>query len=327
MRASGKWAIVLGRWTGRGVFLQALAARARRLTRAGVPITFYGKVADQDGRPVPGAHIRAVCLSPRLPRLEETARAPHALSAGDAIEVEAWSGEDGAFQFAGITGSALAIESVDKEGFAWSRHDEHVFCYRPGTSMVVHSPDMQSPVTYHLWRRGKPAELVCFDLRTRIACDGTAATFDLLKGCPVTSGGDLRVSLSRKSGPIEGRETGCAWEIAIASVDGGVMAAADQFAPFAPEEGYQPAMTLRVAPDDPGWTPDKSVGLYLKSRGGACYGHVVVRLRLGSDGPTTGCSILSFINPAGERNLEPTPGRRPTAVSATVHEMHHADSP
>ncbi len=62
-----------------------------------------------------------------------------------------------------------------------------------------------------------------------------------------------------------------------------------------------------MAADDPKWTDEMSVELYLKSQGGKHYSAVKLNVMVGSEKPKTGFSFCSFLNPSGSRNLEYDP--------------------
>lgn len=273
----------------------AKLSRAEQMTSAimhlNVPLALYGKVTDQDGAPVSGAKVR-------LRYREYVLAAPNVPSEKNA-PVNLTTDANGSFELSGVKGDAVSIEEISKKGYQLSSKTMLSYGYTKETFS-----DSSNPIIFRMWKGQGADRLVNRNQHIRIPYDGTPNLFDVMEGKKVTAPpADIRVTLLRT--PLErklGSREKYDWTATIEVLDGGLVEANDEFMYRAPEQGYVPALQVKVLATDAEWTPDKTISFYLKSRGN--YGWVTLEFRTDSDMPTTGFSFQSSFNPTGSRNLE-----------------------
>jgi hypothetical protein len=276
-------------------FLRDLAQKSNR------PIQFYGKVIDQNENPIPGVKVT---LGIR------TAKEPVAGLVGDAFDYPVVTTDaKGRFSITDAKGALLTVKSLEKPGYEASiKTINKSYWYWRDPSQVF-TPDPDSPEVFRMWKKEGAEKLVLQDRMTRIPYNGSAVTFDLLSGRQSATGGDLRVTLIRKPEQIQWGQRNYEWALTVEAVDGGVIESNDEQMFRAPEAGYLPKVVFHMSADAPDWSDEKSMALYVKSRGGKQYGRVELSVMVGSDKPTTGFSFRSAVNPSGSRNLEYDPAQ------------------
>jgi hypothetical protein len=261
-----------------------------------VPITFWGKVVDQDGQPLAGVRVLMEAREWHSPA--PTQVTPHFTN------IERNTGADGQFNVIGAKGDILTIKSVAKEGYTTSPKALRSFGYNISQN---HPVDADNPVVIRLWKVGNPEPLVLTEKSSRIPYDGTPTTFDLLRGQMMqglNGPGDLRITLIRSPLKIS-RGDRFDWKATIEAIDGGVILSNDELMHYAPEVGYNAKIEIDMPTSSLNWTSRQRLSFYIKSRGGQCYGRVSIVLDTDSPRETTGMLITSAINPSGSRNLEP----------------------
>lgn len=151
------------------------------------PITFYGKVIDQTGRPIQGVDVKADIAVARLVDLIPSPRRP-GLSR---ITVHSHTDPSGMFQVRGVNGiriSGLQLyrDGVEQDRISWQVPGDLLF--GPWwTDRGRYRPDASAPVVFRIWEN---------DIEPRIVkwSSGCAATerhdIDFLN--PESSGGSVR---------------------------------------------------------------------------------------------------------------------------------------
>lgn len=274
--------------------LHELAEKSNKL------IQFYGLVIDQDGNPIPAVRVT---LSIR------TTKEPQPGVINDVFEKSVLNTDsDGRFALTDGRGALLSVASLEKDGYEASTvslNRAH-YWYWNDPKAVFH-PNAARPEIFHMWKKAGAERLVRKGIGPGLRTDGAATIVDLLNGTAVSAGGDLRVSLKRDPQQITWGQTHYNWTVTIEAVNGGIIESADEQMYRAPVDGYQSKLVVHMPPNDPQWTDQKSVTLYLKLRGGKYYGRATLELMVGSDRQMTPLSITSFVNPSGGRNLEYDP--------------------
>lgn len=285
--------------SGTSAVKPALSAQLHEImSSANRPISFFGKVIDQDDNPIPGVKVT---LQIRY------MKAVGPVGIGDTFSESALTtGADGQFSLTGAKGSLLGLKALQKDGYEPSpKAFNGTYWY--WRDKDPYRPDPNHPEIFRMWKKAGAEKLVDYEKMTRIPYDGTPVTFDLLTGDKVQSGGDLRITLERNPHQITYGQRNYEWTLTVEAVDGGVIESNDEQMYRAPAEGYQPKLVLHMPADGQKWTDERSLALYLKSRGGKHYGRVKLDVMVGSDKPTTGLTFRSFVNPGGSRNLEYDP--------------------
>jgi hypothetical protein len=101
-------------------------------------IEFYVRVLDQNEQPVEGATLQ-ITLSRIDEKLFETTNF-FSMKMGDEIvhlPMKLVSDAEGWIKLNGVTGKALWIESLDKEGYSWTRPQLDSFAYEPNGQRTV----------------------------------------------------------------------------------------------------------------------------------------------------------------------------------------------
>jgi len=271
------------------------------IERANVPIEFWGKVVDQDGYPL--EEVKIVAHS------RETYEVVPGRGDIKFPKVQVMTDSAGMFKISGLRGDVLGLDSIEKEGYELSKKSEQIFQYRSSEPGLQYTPDSSQPVIYRMWKKGMAEPLIAHKVEQRIPYDGTPVLFDLTIGKEVSSGGDLKVILTRNPQVIKWGDRNYEWKAKLEAVDGGIIETNDDFMYRAPEGGYESAIKIDMKPNDPKWAMGKRVQFYLKSRGGKHYARVAVNFMTGSDKPKTGFSFTSYLNPTGSRNLEYDPAK------------------
>ena len=270
-------------------------ARQKAFTEAfKTPISFYGRVIDQHGDPVPEADVK---LS-----------ANDKASGGRPSEYTRKTDSDGRFSIGGISGITLAIE-VSKPGYRGIPQTER----QPSSSGLfeywvseasIHAPHRstpEAPTMFVLFKAGPTEPLVKVGTKNfRIARDGSPLSISLDQ-----QGGHQIVlrcwnwELTRPPGRRQ-----YDWRLDITVPNGGLIARKDAFEFEAPEVGYLPSDSVDMA---------ATLGNQWRSSAGRSYfvrfdddtfGRVELEMQAGGDHFVV---WESFLNPkAGSRNLETT---------------------
>lgn len=274
--------------------------QAREIARqSNKPIQFFGLVLDQDGNPIPDVRVT---LEVRTAK-EVTPGAIYDLFEHPVL----FTGADGRFTLTDAKGALLGVQALEKAGYEPSEKAfRKSYWYWRDPSQVFH-PDADRPEIFRMWRKAGAEKLVRKGIGHAIPYDGTPTSFDLMDGRVVATDGDLRVTLVRNPQQIQWGQRNYEWTMTVEALDGGLIASSDEQMYRAPAEGYQPRVVVHMPAHDPKWSDSKDVAVYLKLRGGKCYGRAELKFMVGSDRPATPFSITSFINPSGSRNLEYDP--------------------
>jgi len=141
-------------------------------------LDFYGRIIDQDGRPVEGAKVIAAVGT--IVSFTESGGTKY-VTVSDA---------EGRFSFIGIRGSGCGY-LLEHPGYVFSQRQP--FASRPKDYV----PDPNKPSVLSMWKLQGAEPMVKARIHGYIPCDGTPTVFDLITGKRVASGGNLTVRLSR----------------------------------------------------------------------------------------------------------------------------------
>jgi len=247
-----------------------------------VPIDFYGKVVDQEGKPIAGANIHFHWVE--FPD-ENGNRSTNTES--DA---------EGLFSLRGVCGPILTV-LVSKEGYYPRRGGAH---YGP-LAAESFSPDPQNPVVFRLRKRGTGVELITSDngirpnLAVRVPKDGTPVRVDFFEK-RVSPTGQLEISQNKPPWG-EAKE----WSFRLCIPDGGFVENNDEFQFEAPVTGYVPTVEYRFRKGEVNWATQVNKQFYIVFGHPPRYGWLRIESNL-----TQETVFLTYaINPTGSRNLEP----------------------
>jgi hypothetical protein len=257
-----------------------------------VPITFYGKVVDQNNQPVSGV---GVALEYRFgyftsPTTGKERWAPVSLT----------TDTNGDFILAGVKGGFLQFTSIEKEGYKLmpAQVKENFMYYPP-----EFHPDPANPVVFKMWKEAGKEPLVVSTWHGKIACDGTPVDFDVYHGYRSTNG-SLEITCSRT--PLNYERTSRQpydYKFEIALSGGGIQPAEDDFTYLAPEDAYSQSVTIERKAGAPQWVGWVKQEFYIKTVEGH-YGLISVEWEAGHRPSPTPLKWDCSINPSGSRNLE-----------------------
>jgi hypothetical protein len=236
-----------------------------------MPISFYGKVVDQDGQPVAAVRIRYGWNS-----------------TSGSNERFAQSDTHGMFSIEGIKGKVLSVR-VQKDGYYARRNGFGAFEYAAFFEPHYHEPDPNKPVVFQLLKKQQVAPLVRTEQEIRLPERGSAVTVPL--------DGRTSMELSLLANNMKPDQP---WSMRIATNSAGLQTATDEFPVEAPTEGYQSSVILdRKSPKPGGWSELYQGGvLYFKTAQG--YGRVEIKMLAGDDE----ARVTTYLNASGSRNLQ-----------------------
>jgi len=222
------------------------------ITQWSAPIAFYGKVVDENGRPVVGATLDF--------------SANNLSSEGRSTYKQA-SDENGLFSIKGIHGKFLHVR-VSQNGYQPSKLDQFTFSYAGGDTDQI-SPDRNNPIPFHLYKikPNAPNAIPC-SLSIKLPVDGTLVGIDLTSCRSVPSQTGNLVLSCQSSSRNPDKKGKFAWEVTIAAPGGGVLAEAREANFDAPETGYSESLTIRHSPTDSDWRLDLNSDFFAKLANG-----------------------------------------------------------
>lgn len=259
-------------------------------------IDFWGLVVDQDDKPLEGVEVLlesriwtvGFSIGAKFPQFRRT------------------SGSNGKFELVGASGDVLDVKAIGKAGYRRSLEEQQGmtgFTYHGSSSQFI--PDAAKPYVFKLWKI-KGAERLVYHHRasSELPVVGTTLRIDLLTGRRVDVGGHLELRLVRDPQQIvRNQPHGFSWRMELAVPGGGLQWRRDHFGFEAPESGYQAALVIGQASDDPEWRDVVEGEFYFRTAQGY-HGRVQFRLNLHSQPPPCGLYLTSYLNPTGSRNLE-----------------------
>jgi len=247
------------------------------------PVSFYGRVVDENGQPIPQANVKF--------GLNDT-------SIRGTSEYYTQSDASGLFSLTGVKGKFLGVH-ITKEEYYQSRLENNTFDYAGGNN--IFNPDRNNPVVFRLHKGGEKVALIKKEFEVHIKV-GEAVTIDLLTGKTNSPNSQLQVELLENE-PFRRKIKGT-WSMRVSAIDGGIQFQTEEFPFLAPESGYRPSIDL--GPDSekpPTWKGSGYYGgaFYLQTHNG--YANVKIQAIPGN----SYFRLSYYLNPSGSRNLEPDP--------------------
>lgn len=270
---------------------------ARVVQAQNVPIHLYGQCLDQDGKPLPYVGLN---LSVRqwyfLPVVGASGRFIQRTVASDA---------DGRFELKGVTGDVAGVDLAIKEGYDWVQRGRSSASFDHSYEPL---PTYVKPLILWFWKRlgAEPLYHNQPFLATRLRCDGTSATGDLITGKKEVAGDNpfVRFALKRNPEALPNQSSGkFDWHLTV-EIPGGGMQQTFTNMPFAaPTNGYVPSVLFSVTTNDLAWRNETNANFYYRTAKGQ-YGYLTVHLSAGYPGTETPVRWNSLLNPTGSRVLE-----------------------
>jgi alpha-tubulin suppressor-like RCC1 family protein len=254
------------------------------------PVRFYGKIVDENARPISGFKVRFEWSGTLLPGKESA----------DAISDAA-----GLFSLTNAFGTQLSVFVDNTNYYTTARNRGSGSFQYTASGREAFKPDPNHPVVYVFRKKGVGARSlvtseygVSRDFSVKAPLDGTPVRVNLLER--KTGSGPLEISQIK---PVHaGWRTPTNWSFTMKIPDGGfVIGGAEEFPFHPPASGYQPEVSFHLDKGQTNWTPSIQKDYYFRFGDPSLYGRLHVDTRIDSDSVR-----LSYtINRDGERNLEP----------------------
>lgn len=247
-----------------------------------MPIDFFGKVIDLEGRPVESATINFSWTD--LSR------------AGSSRSIEK-SDVNGLFSLRNAQGKNLGVE-VAKEGYYTAKQDRYSFEYAAFYEESFHQPDANDPVIFRLRKKQAAESLAFHQQEVKISIGSTSEV-------ALGTGAKLQIDLITNPQPKQGP-----WSMRVSVLNGGLQPTIEEFPFSAPPDKYQSSLVSDDnTPKPPTWESLYQGGsFYLKA--GSNYGRIEIQMIPGKDW----MRIKSWMNPSGSQNLEFDPAKTIPAV-------------
>lgn len=255
------------------------------------PITFYGRVIDQHGKPVPDAHVT-------LSANDRPMGQPNS-------EYVRTADAEGRFSIDNIVGLTLAV-AVAKQGYKGIPQNDSrtvtssgLFEYGLESIRGPHQADRNAPVIFRLHKIGVVEPLMKIGEKNfRIARDGSPLSIALdEQGAHQVVLRCWNQELQRPAGQRQ-----YDWRLEVSVPNGGLVARKDAFAFEAPQDGYLPSDTVEMpAALGNQWRSFAERSYFIRF-GDGTFARANLRMRAGGDHFFV---WESFFNPkAGSPNLE-----------------------
>lgn len=255
-----------------------------------MPIRFYGKVVDENDRPVAGA-MAFFIWTDMSPRGSSTAKSV--------------SDGSGFFSLEGVRGKRLQVR-VSKTGYYSNPNNQFSFEYAAFFEKNYHNPNRKMPIIFRLRKIGKISkDLLVRESLIGINPDGTEQSIDLRtggKGFP----GDVKISITRGNSKGGRRYD---WSVDITGVNGaGLIESNDPFMFEAPSEGYLEQYHYQFEASSPDWQSQLRKKYYVRSEVGKVYASLEIKF-MPKYQKGAAVRVRFFVNPTGSRNLEYQPSK------------------
>ena len=263
------------------------------------PISFFGKVIDQQGAPVAGVKVTA------------TAEVVRRFMEENWVRQSTLSDSRGLFQFVGLHGQSLSV-FLEKAGYQY-KSNNLVYEYSiHSPEKERHRPDPAAPVVFTMAKLKGAEPLIHYRVRIDAPVNGSPTSFDLLTGKKLPSGGDVVVKVDRQPEHIQ-RGQRFDWKATIEVPGGGIAELNDAYPTEAPADGYEPQFTIEMPAAGKEWEDSATHSFYLKLRDGKFYARLRLEITADYEPPPTGVTLEAWVNPSGSRNLEYDPAKQASA--------------
>jgi hypothetical protein len=258
--------------------------------RNNAPIAFYGRVVDQDGKPLEGVavdfNVTAIPMIPVLWGPDETTK------------VSCVTDQNGLFSVEGKRGTGLDVTGLRKEGYRKSGYyQQGNVRYEPYGSQR-HIPDRSKPVEFMMIRDDLPKAEKVFDKQLELNWNATITTENF--GPDV---GKLEFTASRTGRYANNTTKKFEWEVKMRAVGFTMIKLPNENERIAPLVGYTSNGRVGFSPDEEGWksAPDESYAILTDS---GTYGLINLKIYSGRDDGRVSGRVTIYLNKSGARNID-----------------------
>jgi hypothetical protein len=250
------------------------------------PISFWGKVVDQDGQPIDGAPVK-IHINDKGMTGSDYSRTTDA---------------SGQFSIIGVHGLSLSA-TVSKEGYDRVKESTKVYGYADGVTRDGPIPTPEAPAVFVLRKRAATSALMIKGVRIPAWQTSSPVGVQLATGRVVNPNeGDIVLRLvnddpAAKVPPFHPYQ----WNFRIEVNGGGLIERIDQFNYTAPVDGYRNADEIALPADKTRWVSQFDGDYFVRLQNNQ---YARVKLSVNS-GRNPFITMTAFVNPtAGDRNLE-----------------------
>ena len=251
-----------------------------------IPIVFYGRVLDQDSKPLVGVEVNPEVT--RATNLVEHYSGTNAVTKCPTVITDTY----GQFSLQGQRGFLLTFQ-LSKEGYR-SRGGGASFDRRLPS---CHKPDRNNPVEFTLISSYIPKARKVLSERQRFAWNSGLVTVDL--GAKI--GQLLVLPTRRRDKPSEIRNF--AWNIELRAKGFGLAVIKDAAQVLAPTQGYLADYHDGALATDKPWNSGIHKKFAIRTAGNQ-YGILELEIDSYGDDDKTSCWITLYLNESGSRNVD-----------------------
>lgn len=262
------------------------------------PIVFFGKIIDEQNKPVGGASIE-VAWSGTATKY-----------GGDGVGKRTLTSDaNGTFTLSGVEGKGMTVY-VSKDGYYRRSESNGWFEYAGFWEPTFIEPERDKPVIFHLVKRPIAEPTYHVDLRSLPKSPLLSTHIDLLAQPAETSGsGDMTLRIVRPPNP--GYQNPFDWELKVEGSGGAeFIESKDEFMLRAPDEGYQ--KTLAKSFKQARGNSIETVKLYVRNKARKLYAAISIEVTPYYPNHATkedaACFIVTgTVNPNDSPNVEYDP--------------------
>jgi hypothetical protein len=277
----------------------------RRAKAMNGPISFYGKIIDQNNDPVSGMKI-----SWSITRKNESFKEYFGGGKQNIKTThELFSDHNGEFAIPDKYGYSIRVYGFEKNGYKskGGMGGNSTFGYQQYSK--------ENPKTFKVWKElEKTTEpLIKNKNGYNIICDSRKYYINLITGKKTDNPAEADIAISYD---VEKGLIPFTWSADVEFLNGGVIKTNDFYTYLAPEEGYdQNKLEYQYTKDQvkdgssTGWRSGVREKFYTRLRNGKLYGIVIIDISVGRTG-TGDIFIDRILNPSGSRNLQYDPKKK-----------------
>jgi hypothetical protein len=249
---------------------------------------FYGRVLDEEGRPVGGAQVayEGNAIDPTL-TVESHFR-------GDVYSVA-----NGMFRIGNLRGREITFQLSHPDYYGSAKNPGGVSYAGDRNPNVPDS--LEKAWVFRMYKKRTPVALVNSSNGGHGRMDGSPLSINLGKYGQVEAEGNWSKPEQWDGKPFD-------WQVRLSVSNGEIIKCTDELSFEAPTDGYTPSVTIAMSKDDKAWNTDIRQSYYIKS--GNVFGRIDVSISTYHD---LYLNLHYTINPTGSTNLENGSGVQFTA--------------
>jgi hypothetical protein len=251
------------------------------------PLLYYGKVIDENGKPISGVKVSYHGNS-----INET------LTEDVRNSGSVTTDQQGIFKIDGIYGIGLMFDLNHPDYYAFPDNmSSYDIRDRPKSGVIPNS--QETAMLFRMKRKGHPVQLVHRRGGADVPVNSGSATVKFLSKEDNTPIGTLLIEAWGDT-PKNWSQQHYDWSVRLTIPNGGLIESTNYFDFVAPESGYQPSVDIIMSKDQPGWSDTVGKWFFLKLPAG----YVRMRIHIRAKTPLY-VSLEYYFNPDGSPNLEP----------------------